>query len=181
VPSDDGALQFDPTPSPEVATRVTASDKALREYLSGVIREPRAAPREDLISALVAVQDTDGSQLSDAEAVSCLALLLFAGNVTTTDLIGNGLLISGTLAMSGLHALMTGAYRHVAAGPDTSLVKFEVRPRFQPPASASERCKTPDPGGSLGGCISFWRDSSCRIASFLAGRSPSCYPPQHSG
>jgi cytochrome P450 len=49
-------------------------------------------PEEDLISHLVVAQDTEGSRLSNAEAVSVVSLLLFGGNTTTTDLIGNGLL-----------------------------------------------------------------------------------------
>ena len=90
--SDDMALSFDETLSPEEAKRVAASDAELRNYIAEVIKARRANPREDLISELVAAQDTDGSQLSDAEAVSIVALLLFGGNTTTTDLIGNGIL-----------------------------------------------------------------------------------------
>ena len=43
-------------------------------------------------AALVAAQDADGTQLSDDEAIGAISLLLQAGNITTTDLIGNGVL-----------------------------------------------------------------------------------------
>ncbi len=98
--SDDIALSFDATLSPQVAERVATSDAELRAYIAGVIEDRRAHLRDHLISGLVAVQDADGSQLSDSEAIrlsdseaiSAIALLLFAGNATTTDLIANGLL-----------------------------------------------------------------------------------------
>ena len=90
--SDDMALSFDPTLSTDEAERVAASDVEFRDYVARAIRARRANPHDDLISGLVAAQDEDGSQLSDAEAISAVALLLFAGNATTTDLIANGLL-----------------------------------------------------------------------------------------
>ncbi|MEA3055383.1 MAG: hypothetical protein QOD30_815 [Actinomycetota bacterium] len=90
--SEDAALSFDPFVPPDVAERVVRSAIELAEYLSGVVAQRRRARRNDLISALVDVQETDGARLSDAELVSVLGLLLAAGNITTTDLIGNGTL-----------------------------------------------------------------------------------------
>jgi len=90
--SDDIALTFDSTLDDTTAARVAASGQELHDYLGEVIRARRAQPREDLISSLVQAEDADGSQLSDAEAVRAIAELLFGGNATTTDLIGNGIL-----------------------------------------------------------------------------------------
>src|SRR5262245_63864464 len=70
-----------------------AADKAgdeLREYLQRALDARRAHPRDDLISGMMAVEE-GGDQLTDGEIVSMCELLLAAGNVTTTDLIGNGL------------------------------------------------------------------------------------------
>jgi cytochrome P450 len=67
-----------------------ASDE-LDAYFLGLIAQRRIEPRDDLISALVAAEAA-GDQLSHNELLVMLRLLLIAGNETTTNLIGNGLL-----------------------------------------------------------------------------------------
>jgi len=57
-------------------------------YTKRVARERRRAPTDDLISVLVANQEGEVG-LSDREVVQFVALLLVAGNETTTNLIGN--------------------------------------------------------------------------------------------
>jgi pimeloyl-[acyl-carrier protein] synthase len=64
---------------------------ALRAYFANEIERRRAAPGEDLVSALVAARD-EAEALSEAELLAFVVLLLLAGNETTTNLIGNGLL-----------------------------------------------------------------------------------------
>src|SRR5260370_1006178 len=54
----------------------------------------RHAPGADLISALVAAHD-DGEALTAEELLAFAVLLLLAGNETTTNLIGNGMLALG--------------------------------------------------------------------------------------
>ncbi|MGO9603369.1 MAG: cytochrome P450 [Candidatus Binataceae bacterium] len=63
----------------------------LREYLAHEIERRRIEPGDDLISALVAAHDTSEALSSD-ELLAFVVLLLVAGNETTTNLIGNGLL-----------------------------------------------------------------------------------------
>ena len=63
----------------------------LREYFTALAAERRAVPRDDLISELVAVNDSDDGRLSDSELLDNLTLLLVAGFETTTNLLGNGL------------------------------------------------------------------------------------------
>jgi cytochrome P450 len=67
---------------------------ALREYFAGEIDKRRRAPGPDLISALVAAHEETES-LSAEELLAFVILLLLAGNETTTNLIGNGLLALG--------------------------------------------------------------------------------------
>src|SRR5262249_27273206 len=55
------------------------------------VRERRAAPPDDLLSALVQAQEA-GEQLSEDEVVGMVSLLLVAGHETTVNLIGNGML-----------------------------------------------------------------------------------------
>ena len=62
----------------------------LIDYFGRFVNERRAAPRDDLISALVAAEEAE--QLTTDEILAFAILLLVAGNETTTNLIGNGTL-----------------------------------------------------------------------------------------
>ena len=89
--TDEGvAAGFDPFASEETKQRAVAARDQLEAYLRRAIAERRAGPREDLITGLLSAEE-DGSFFNDNEVVSMIALLLGAGNVTTTDLLGNGL------------------------------------------------------------------------------------------
>jgi cytochrome P450 len=60
-------------------------------YFQGLIALRRRRPKDDLLSAFIAAEE-NGSILGDDELISMCVLLLFAGQETTTGLIGNGLL-----------------------------------------------------------------------------------------
>lgn len=68
-----------------------AAIEQYEEYLSGLIRQRRREPGDDLISALVATQTRD-DRLTDSELLSTCFVLITAGDETTTHLIGNGVL-----------------------------------------------------------------------------------------
>jgi cytochrome P450 len=68
-----------------------AASKELEEYLRPIAEERRANPREDLLSSLLAAEE-EGDKLSMDEVFATVILLLVAGNETTTNLIGNGML-----------------------------------------------------------------------------------------
>jgi hypothetical protein len=57
-------------------------------YYQGMVDERRAAPRDDLTSALLEAE-LDGDRLTDEEIVAFLFLMVVAGNETTTKLLGN--------------------------------------------------------------------------------------------
>ena len=65
--------------------------QALVDYFDAVVTARRAEPRDDLMSALVHAVD-EGDRLTHDELLAFAVLLLVAGNETTTNLIGNGLL-----------------------------------------------------------------------------------------
>jgi cytochrome P450 len=71
--------------------RAIRAGRELRAYLEPIIEERRREPREDLISALAAAEE-QGDRLSVDEMYATINLLLVAGNETTTNLIGNGML-----------------------------------------------------------------------------------------
>ncbi len=75
----------------ETLERSRVAVHKLAEYLSGVIAERRREPREDLVSGLIAAEE-QGQILSEDEMLATAMLLLVAGNETTTNLIGNGML-----------------------------------------------------------------------------------------
>jgi len=63
----------------------------LDRYFEATIAARRAAPKDDLISALASAEDA-GDRLKRNELLSTLTLLLVAGNETTTNLISNATL-----------------------------------------------------------------------------------------
>jgi len=67
----------------------------LQQYFANEIERRRANPGPDLVSALVAAHEHDSENLSADELLQFLVLLLLAGNETTTNLIGNGMLALG--------------------------------------------------------------------------------------
>jgi cytochrome P450 len=81
-----------PGQSPNGEFNVIGDDvDGFREYFEAVIAERRREPRDDLISALVRAENEDGGLTPD-EVLAFTALLLVAGNETTTNLIGNAVL-----------------------------------------------------------------------------------------
>jgi cytochrome P450 len=78
-------------PLPEL---VKNAFRSLREYFMGEIEKRRRSPGQDLISALVASRD-EAEALTEEELITFVVLLLLAGNETTTNLIGNGMLALG--------------------------------------------------------------------------------------
>jgi cytochrome P450 len=80
-----------PFTPPEFLERARRSSNELAEYFRGVIAERRKEPREDLLSGLIAAEE-QGQILSEDEMLASAMLLLVAGNETTTNLIGNGML-----------------------------------------------------------------------------------------
>ena len=60
-------------------------------YFRELIAERRAAPRDDMLSALIAAEE-EGDKLNEEELLATCILLLVAGHETTVNLIGNGTL-----------------------------------------------------------------------------------------
>ena len=68
-----------------------AAINAFNTYFSSLIAERRTAPKNDLLSALVAAEEA-GDRLTESELYATCRLLLVAGHETTVNLIGNGVL-----------------------------------------------------------------------------------------
>lgn len=70
----------------------TNAGQAVEEYLLQLIAEKRRNPTDDLISQLVQIEE-EGDRLDEAELLSMIALLIFAGHETTSNLISIGTLM----------------------------------------------------------------------------------------
>ena len=106
--------------------------KELYAYLDRAVAERRAKPADDLISALIETQ-IDGHALSDQQIRGFAAVLLVAGNETTTNLLGN---------MMGLLADRPELWSRARA--DRSLVEpiIEEVLRFESPVQRFPRLTT---------------------------------------
>lgn len=62
----------------------------MREYFAPVLADRRKHPTQDLISGLLAAE-VDGKRLTEDELLGFCILLLVAGNITTTNLLGNAM------------------------------------------------------------------------------------------
>ena len=89
--SDALAHTFNPRRTPEQDAELAEADTGLVDYFQQVVDARRKKRGTDLISALVSAEEL-GDRLTEREVIGICFLLLVAGNVTTTDLIGNGVL-----------------------------------------------------------------------------------------
>ncbi|HEY7268540.1 MAG TPA: cytochrome P450, partial [Dehalococcoidia bacterium] len=123
-----GALGSSAQPQDAIGRAGRASEE-LAAYFRGVIEERRQAPKDDLISGLIEARD-QGDHLSEDELVATCVLLLVAGNETTTNLVGNGML-----------ALTDNPQQRQCLLDDPSLITTAVEEllRFDGPVQATSR------------------------------------------
>lgn len=75
--------------TPAQADHAIQASQEFADYLKFLARKRREHPRDDLITALVMVEEA-GDQLSEDEYVSTCVLLLNAGHEATVNVVGNG-------------------------------------------------------------------------------------------
>jgi cytochrome P450 len=91
----DAVIESDNTlPGTPLPDYVKNAFSALREYFIAEIERRLRNPGADLISVLVAAHE-EAEALSEEELIAFVIILLLAGNETTTNLIGNGMLALG--------------------------------------------------------------------------------------
>jgi len=126
--------------TPEKYARAQAGTREMAAYFRRLVAERRAAPKRDMISALIAAEE-EAQHLTEDEIVATCILLLFAGHETTANLLGNGVL-----------ALL----RH----PE-QLAKLRARPELA--AGAVEECLRYDgPSGALARVVAVEHELSGR-------------------
>jgi cytochrome P450 len=107
--------------NPDRAERVLRSVNEMVTYFQAAVREHRAHPREDLISAFVAAE-INGDRLTDEEIVANTIVTMVGGQETTTNLIGNGLL---TLLRNPAQLEMLKADPSLIPGAVEELLRYE--------------------------------------------------------
>ena len=89
--STDVASVLEPRETSQDWKRIDQARQELMAYFEPIVEARFEEPRDDLISALATAEE-EGDKLTHQEVLVTLMLLLVAGNETTTNLIGNGLL-----------------------------------------------------------------------------------------
>lgn len=120
--------------APDLLERGMQSGRELSDYFRGVIADRRRKPREDLVSVLVAAAD-QGDVLSEGQLLATCVVMLIAGNETTRNLIGNGML-----------ALLRNPDQLDRLWRDRSLVESAVEEllRYAGPVQGTARVATED-------------------------------------
>jgi len=144
------------------AAGLAAKDE-LRRYLAEAIKQRSANPADDLISALVTARD-ESDALSENELLAFVVLLLLAGNETTTNLIGNGLL-----------ALCRNPEQQQRLRDNRELIPTAIEEmlRYDPPVQMTVR--VPTATTSVGG-TEIAEGSIAFILLAAANRDPSHFP-----
>ena len=108
--------------------------EGLAGYFRGLLAERRRAPKDDLLSAMIAAEE-DGFALDEADLLALCGLLLAAGHETTTNLIGNAVL-----------ALLRHPGERKRLQEDPSLIPAAVDEflRFDSPVQVTDRVITED-------------------------------------
>lgn len=106
----------------------------LSSYMRGIFAARREQPCEDLISALVSVEE-GGEKLTETELLSLVTLILGAGHETTTNLIGNAVM-----------ALLQHPAERRRLQDDPSLIRSAVEEflRFDSPVQLTDRVAKED-------------------------------------
>ncbi|MCC3778541.1 cytochrome P450 [Streptomyces sp. UNOB3_S3] len=119
---------YELNPTEETARRAVRASTEFSAYLRSLIAARRAAPGDDLISALIVAHD-EGDRLTEQEMVSTCVLLLNAGHEATVNTTGNGWWAlfrhpEQLAALRADHGLLPGAIEELMRY-DTPLQLFE--------------------------------------------------------
>jgi cytochrome P450 len=108
--------------------------RGMGPYFQQIIAQRRADPQDDLISGLVKAE-LDGERLSEWDLLDFCSLLLIAGNVTTTNLIGNAVL---TLLQHPEDLAALRADRSLLGGAIEEVLRFRSPVQFMFRISTAE-------------------------------------------
>ena len=154
---------FSPFPDPEDLKLAEAAEEKLNQFFEAEIKNRRSNLGDDLLSDLIRAEEA-GDKLSEFELIGQCNLMLIAGNVTTTDLIGNG-----------VKALLDNPEQLAKLKSNPDLIKNGVEEilRFDSPVMNSARI--PNRDMEVQGCpVSTGESIVLSLAS--ANHDPAIYP-----
>jgi hypothetical protein len=126
----EGLIQsLNPLRTPAQTEHLIRASEALGGFMHGMLQMRRAKGEDDLVTDMVELQAA-GADLPDADLITNLISLLVAGNLTTTDLIGNG---------ARLFLLNPGELAKLAADPTLIGAAVEEVLRYEPPVDITGR------------------------------------------
>lgn len=127
-------LGLNPMRSAEETAYLEDSAEKLEAYFAELMEARRKEPKDDLISDMVQAQ-ADGGEFDDDELRVNLQALLVGGNLTTTDLIGNGVWLFLT------HPEQLAALKQ---DPSLGAAAVEEVLRYEAPVQATSRIVSED-------------------------------------
>ena len=156
-------VSFNPFATEEEQALRRETEDRLDEFFTGEIERRKSNLGDDLISDMVRAEE-DGDRLTRKEMILQCNLLLIAGNVTTTDLIGNG-----------VKALLENREQWDKLKSDSSLIKNAVEEmlRFDSPVVNSGRIANREI--DIGGCP-VRKGESLNTSLAGANHDPDVYP-----
>ena len=156
-------VSFNPFPTAEQLAAAETAEAELHACFEEQIRIRADDPGDDLLSDMLRAEE-EGETLTHQEIISQCDLLLIAGNVTTTDLIGNGVL-----------ALLQNSdqMEKLRANPDLIGNAVEEMLRYDSPVTNSGRVAHTET--ELAGCP-VHKGESLSVSLAAANRDPSVYP-----
>jgi cytochrome P450 len=159
-------LSLNPFRTPEQTEKFVASANALNAYFHELMMDRRKSPKDDLVSDMMVLQ-AEGAPLSDGELQNNLQGLLVGGNLTTTDLIGNGI---------WLFLTNPGELAKLKANPDLINSAVEEILRYESPVDITGRIASRDM--DVGGCP-VKQTQSLFMSLRGANRDPETFPNPH--
>jgi cytochrome P450 len=156
-------IGFNPFPTEQQVEEGEKAFQALDDFFYEEIERRAGNPGDDLLSAMIRAEE-EGDTLTKAEIVAQCNLLLVAGNVTTTDLIGNG-----------VKALLDNPDQLQKLRDNPGLIENAVEEilRYDSPVTNSGRIAHADI--ELGGCPAV-KGESLSTSLAAANRDPAIYP-----
>ena len=157
---------YDPDRSRETHRALTEAYVAASAVFREAVAMRRAQPGKDLISAMVRARDED-ARLTDMEIISLCTQLLVAGNVTTTDLMGNG-----------LHALLCFPDELAKLREQPELIGNAVEEMLRFDCPITETARLPFTAHEIGGCP-VKRGETLTLSLSAANHDPGMFPNPH--
>lgn len=164
--SEDVLMGYDPERDQTTQRRLRDAYVGMAAHFHRVVAARRATPRDDLITAMVRAQEQE-DRLTDLEIISLCTQLMVAGNVTTTDLIGNG-----------LYALLSHPEQLALLRARPELIDNAVEEMLRFDCPITETARVPRTADTLNGCpVSAGDTLTASLAA--ANHDPEIFPDPH--